>query len=89
MYKGEVMDILKAVSNIIVDVLDEEDLVVTRDTTADDAEDWDSLTQIQIIDSIEKEFHIKLELADIELLNQAGCVGDTVDFISRKLEVTT
>ena len=82
------MDVLKEISKIIVDVLDEDDLVVTRDTTAEDAEDWDSLAQIQIIDAIEKEFHIKFDLANIALLNQAGCVGNTVDLISQKINAT-
>ncbi|MGF1769363.1 acyl carrier protein [Enterovibrio makurazakiensis] len=80
------MDILNAISEIISDVLDEDELVVTRDTTADHAEDWDSLAQIQIIDAIEKELAIKFSLSEIEQLNQAGNVGDTVDLITRKLQ---
>ncbi|WP_028025150.1 acyl carrier protein [Enterovibrio calviensis] len=80
------MDILNAISQIISDVLDEDDLVVSRETTADDAEDWDSLAQIQIIDAIEKELTIKFSLLEIEQLNQAGNVGDTVDLITRKLK---
>jgi acyl carrier protein len=79
------MDILDTISRIIIDVLDEEDLVITRETTAEDAEDWDSLAQIQIIDAIEKELAVKFNLPEIEQLNQAGNVGDTVDLISRKL----
>ncbi len=79
------MDILDAISQVIIDVLDEDDLVITRETTADDAEDWDSLAQIQIIDAIEKELAIKFSLPEIEQLNQAGNVGNTVDLISRKL----
>ena len=75
-----------SISKIIVDVLDEEDLVVTRDTTADDAEDWDSLAQIQIIAAIEKEFAIKFNLQEIQQLNQAINVGNTVDLISQKLD---
>ena len=80
------MDILDSISKIIVDVLDEEDLVVTRDTTADDAEDWDSLAQIQIILAIEKELGIKFSLQEIQQLNQANNVGNTVDLVSQKLD---
>ena len=80
------MDILDSISKIIVDVLDEEDLVVTRDTTADDAEDWDSLAQIQIIVAIEEELGIKFSLQEIHQLNQADNVGNTVDLISQKLD---
>jgi acyl carrier protein len=80
------MDILDLISKIIVDLLDEEDLVVTRDTTVDDAEDWDSLAQIQIIVAIEKELGIKFSLQEIQQLNQADNVGNTVDIVSQKLD---
>jgi len=80
------MDILDSISKIIIDVLDEEDLVVTPDTTADDAEDWDSLAQIHIIVAIEKELGIKFSLQEIHQLNQADNVGNTVDLISQKLD---
>lgn len=82
------MDILGSISKIIVEVLDEEELVVTRDTTADDAEDWDSLAQIQIILAIEKELGIKFSLQEIQQLNEADNVGSTVDIISQKLDET-
>jgi len=81
------MDILDSISKIIVDVLDEEDLVVTRDTTADDTEDWDSLAQIQIILAIEKELGIKFGLQEVQQLNQVDNVGNMVDLISQKLDV--
>ncbi|MCG7499641.1 acyl carrier protein [Vibrio sp. Of7-15] len=79
------MNILDRLSDIIQDVLDDDELEITRNTTADDAEDWDSLAQIQIIDALEKEFHIKLSMAEIEQMNQAGHVGATVDLIAQKL----
>ena len=81
------MNILDSVSNIMVDVLDDEDLVVTRETTADDAEDWDSLAQIQMILAIEKEFGVKFGLEEVQQLNQIDNVGDMVDIVARKLGV--
>lgn len=79
------MNILNRLSEIIQDVLDDDELTVTRTTTAEDAEDWDSLAQIQIIDALEKEFQIKLSMAEIEQMNQAGHVGATIDLIEQKL----
>ncbi|WP_310618959.1 acyl carrier protein [Flexibacterium corallicola] len=79
------MDVFNVVSQIIVDVLDEDDLIVTKETVADDAEDWDSLAQIQIIDALEKELKIKFSLQEIEQLNASSNVGNTVDLISRKI----
>ena len=80
------MTIFETLSTIISDVLDEDDLEITPDTVADDAEDWDSLAQIQIIHAIEHELKIKFSLQEIEQLNHAGNVGDTVELISKKIE---
>lgn len=79
------MSTLATITEIIQDVLDEEDLEITSATTADDAEDWDSLAHIQIIDAIEKEYGMKFSIAEIEEMNQAGDVGGTVDIVERKL----
>lgn len=84
-FRSFFMDVLDSISKIIADVLDEEDLLITRDTTAEDVEDWDSLAQIQIIAAIEKELNIKFSLQEIQQLNQANTVGCTVDLISQKL----
>lgn len=79
------MSILATVAEIIQDVLDEEELQITVTTTADDAEEWDSLAQIQIIDAIEKEFGMKFSIAEIEEINKASDVGSIVAIIDRKL----
>ncbi|OUS27015.1 hypothetical protein A9Q99_17575 [Gammaproteobacteria bacterium 45_16_T64] len=78
------MTILMKVSEIIRDVLDEE-LDITMGTSASDAEDWDSLANIQIIDAIEKEFDINLSIKDIDVLNKAGNVGATIDLIRYRM----
>ncbi len=40
------MDILKKLEVIFRDIFDDEDIVLTNETTANDIEDWDSLAQI-------------------------------------------
>lgn len=40
-------EILKQVNEIFIDVLDNKDIVLVRETTANDVEDWDSLTHVQ------------------------------------------
>ena len=52
-------DILSKVQNIFRDVLDEENISLTSQTTANDIEEWDSLTHIQLVVAIEKSFKIK------------------------------
>jgi acyl carrier protein len=73
---------LKRVQEIMVDVFDEDDLTVTRDTSADDVEDWDSLSHIRLMVAVEREFGVKFTNAEIEQLQK---VGDLIDLIDRKL----
>jgi len=49
-------DILKQLTDLFVDVLDNNEIVLTDSTTAADVAEWDSLTHIQLIVTIEKHF---------------------------------
>ena len=73
-------DILAAVQDIFRDNFDDDSLVITRDTCADDIEDWDSLEQINLLTAIEKKFSIKFKLADVRNLKD---VGDLLDLVKR------
>ena len=44
--------ILKELEEIFRDNFDDDDIVLTRETTADDIEDWDSLEQINLLTAI-------------------------------------
>ena len=72
--------IFDAVQNIFRDNFDDDSLVLTRETTADDIEDWDSLEQINLLTAIEKKFNIKFKLADVRGLKH---VGDLLDLVAR------
>ena len=72
--------IFDAVQNIFRDNFDDDSLVLTRETTADDIEDWDSLEQINLLTAMEKQFGVKFKLDDVRGLAN---VGDMVDLIIR------
>ena len=73
-------DILTAVQDIFRDNFDDDSLVITRETCADDIEDWDSLEQINLLTAMEKKFGLKFRLDDVRDLKN---VGDLLDLIER------
>jgi acyl carrier protein len=70
--------ILKEVNDIFINVLDEGDTVLTRDTTADDIEEWDSLTHIQLVVAIEKHFQVKFTSSEIQHFKNVGEMCDSI-----------
>lgn len=72
---------LERVQEIMEDVFDEDSLTITRDTCAEDIEDWDSLSHIRLMVAIEREFGVQFTNAEIEQLQK---VGDLIDLINRK-----
>ncbi len=74
-------ELLKTVQDIFRDILDDEEIVLEDSTTADDVEGWDSLTHIQLIVAIEKQFKIKF--TSKEILSWRN-VGEMLDSIAAK-----
>ena len=72
--------IFEAVQDIFRDNFDDDSLVLTRETCADDIEDWDSLEQINLLTAIEKKFNLKFKLEDVRGLAN---VGDLLDLVER------
>ena len=74
-------DILKKVEEIFREELELDDLVLTDETTADDVEEWDSLSHVQLVVALEKGFGIKFTSREILSWDN---VGDLVDCIANK-----
>ena len=75
-------DILAKVQEVFRDELEVEDLVLNDETTADDVEEWDSLSHVQLVVALEKAFGIKFTSREILSWDN---VGDLVDCISKKI----
>ena len=69
-------ELLSKLTSIFRDIMDDEEINLTDATTADDIEDWDSLTNIQLIVAIEKEFGIRIKSGQIQSWSN---VGEMVD----------
>lgn len=77
-------EIWEKLQEIFVDVLDNDEIVLTADTTADDIDEWDSLTHIQLIVAIEKGFGIKLSSIEVRTLAN---VGEMAEIIATKISL--
>lgn len=74
-------DILKAVNLIFIDTLDDENIILSYETVADDVEEWDSLNHIQLVVAIEKHFKIRFTAREIQNWQN---VGEMIDCILTK-----
>lgn len=74
-------EILAQVQDIFRDVLDEEEIVLSNETTAHDIEEWDSLNHIRLVVAIEK--HFKIKFTSKEILSWKD-VGEMIGCISSK-----
>ena len=75
-------EIIAQLNPIFRDVLDNDDVSVTYNTTASDVEEWDSLTHIQLVVAIEKHFKIRFKSGEITGFKN---VGEMCEAIKLKL----
>ena len=75
-------DSFDKLNEIFVDVLDLDEVELTDATTADDIEEWDSLSHVQLVVAIEKAFGVKFTALEIMKWKN---VGELVDSIAQKL----
>lgn len=76
------IEIKDKLQQIFREVFDDDQLKISRETCAEDIEDWDSLAQINLVVAAEKLFGVKFSLAE---LSQLEDVGDMLDLIKSKL----
>ena len=71
-------DVLLAIEAIFRDILDNEGIILSEGTTANEVEEWDSLTHIQLIVAIEKKFKIKFTSKEILSWKNVGEMADSI-----------
>lgn len=74
----ERQEIFAKLNDIFVDIMDLDEVNLTETTCADDIEEWDSLTQIQLVVAIEKAFGIKFTSKEISNWQNVGEMVDTI-----------
>jgi acyl carrier protein len=79
MERSEVVNRLTTIFRIL---FNDNSLTLTDETTANDVENWNSLTHMLLITEIENSFSIKFKLKD---LNKMHNVSNMIDIILSKL----
>jgi acyl carrier protein len=74
--------ILTDVNRIASEVLENDSIKLSYETTANDVKEWDSLNHIQLVVAVEKHFKIRFNFAELQKFKN---VGDMCDNIAAKL----
>ena len=75
-------EIFEKLTEIFRDVMDNDEIVLEENTTAEDIEEWDSLAHVQLIERIEAVFGLKFSAKEMMSWED---VGEFVDSIAEKL----
>lgn len=70
--------VISELNEIFRDLFDDDDIVVTRKTTADDIDDWDSLEHINLIGAVERKYKIRFTMKEVSSMKN---VGEMIDII--------
>jgi len=65
-------ELLSALTTLFRDVLENDAIVLTDETTANDIEEWDSLNHIQLVVAVEKHFNIRFTAKEIQSWKNIG-----------------
>jgi acyl carrier protein len=79
----EITQIISEVNEIFKTVMDNDDIVINENSTARDIDEWDSLTNIQLVVGVEKHFKIRFTSQEIQGFTN---VGDMCRTIQAKLK---
>ncbi len=71
-------EVFNRLISIFRDILDNDDIVLTPDTTAADIDEWDSLSHILLVVAAENAFSIKFNVGEIEALENVGQFADLI-----------
>lgn len=74
-------EILPRLTEVFRDVFDDEDIVISAATTADDIEDWDSIEHITLIGAVEDEFGMRFKMGEVSGMHN---VGEMIEIISQR-----
>lgn len=76
------MSTKERLQKVFREVFDDDEIVLSDETTADDIDEWDSLTQIQLVVAVEDEFKVKFNIVETVKLKN---IGEFIALIDKRL----
>lgn len=74
----ETKELLEILNGIFRKVLKRDDITLTEETTAHEVDGWDSLTNMVLLNEIEKKFGVRFTFREIVKLKNVGDLCQTI-----------
>lgn len=71
-------ELLSRLNEIFIDVLDNEDIVLSESTTSNDIEEWDSLTHVHLCVEIQDELGVRFSASEMQKWKNVGEMMDSI-----------
>ena len=71
-------EIMRKVNDIFRELFEDDNLAIYDATTANDIEEWDSLTHLELITMVEQTFDIQFTLGEINGFANVGAMCDCI-----------
>lgn len=71
-------EVISEIEGLLRGILDEDELSLTAESTADSVEDWDSLAQIKLVLAIETSMAVTFDAAEVANFSNVGELADRV-----------
>jgi acyl carrier protein len=70
---------LAKLTTVFHDVFEDDDIVLTRETTAADIAGWDSLRNVMLMRKVGRTFGIPIDTSEVTGLKNVGALVDMID----------
>ncbi|HBI52397.1 MAG TPA: acyl carrier protein [Ruminococcaceae bacterium] len=77
--------IYKRLTELFRDFFDDDSIEIDEDTTADDIDDWDSLSHITLMSAVEDEFGVKFTMGEVSGMGNVGEMAEIIKARGTKL----
>ena len=72
------MNVMEKLETVFRREFDDETILLTAGTTADDISEWDSLSHVNLILAVEKAFDLRFNVTEIATLENVGQLADII-----------